>query len=120
MPTGSRRTTSREAKSAGSSSATNLSEEHPQGDQRGEDPVQPVADRGQRLRDDPLGEDVGERQAAVLEDTDGGGSSPADGTSRGGTAASEWLRACEGQAQLHPGNPGCLSCCSPVGCGVVS
>jgi hypothetical protein len=37
---------------------------HPQGNQRGEDPVQPPADGGQRVRDDL----VGERQPAVSEE----------------------------------------------------
>jgi hypothetical protein len=45
-----------------------LAEEDPQGDDRGEDPVQPSADGGQGLGDDLLGEDVGERQAAVLKE----------------------------------------------------
>jgi hypothetical protein len=44
-----------------------LPEEHPQGDERGEDPIQPLPNRGQRVRDDGVGEDVRERQAAVLE-----------------------------------------------------
>jgi hypothetical protein len=45
-----------------------LPEEHPEGDERGEDPVQPGADGSQRVRDDLVGEDVGERQPAVLEE----------------------------------------------------
>ena len=45
-----------------------LAEEDPQGDDRGEHPVQPSADGSQRLCDDLLGEDVGERQAAVLKE----------------------------------------------------
>ena len=53
---------------AGLVGAEDLAEEDPQGDQRGEDPVQPPADGGQRLGEDLLGEDVGERQAAVLEE----------------------------------------------------
>ena len=53
---------------AGVVGAEHLAEEHPQGDQRGEDPVQPPADGGQRLGEDVLGEDVGERQVAVLEE----------------------------------------------------
>ena len=48
--------------------AEHLPEEHPEGDQRGEDAVQPSADGGQRLGEDVRGEDVGERQAAVLEE----------------------------------------------------
>src|SRR5262249_2894885 len=35
---------------------------------RGEDAVQPAGDGGQRLGDELLGEDVGERQVAVLEE----------------------------------------------------
>src|SRR5262249_49813883 len=45
-----------------------LPQEDPQGDQGGKDPVQPAGDGGQRLRDDLLGEDVGERQGAVLKE----------------------------------------------------
>ena len=48
--------------------AEDLPEEHPQGDERGEDPIQPAADRGQCLRQELVGEDVGERQPAVLEE----------------------------------------------------
>ena len=48
--------------------AEDLAQEHPQRHQRGEHPVEPAADRGQRLREDVLGEDVGERQAAVLQE----------------------------------------------------
>ena len=48
--------------------AEHLPQEHPEGDQRGEHPVQPAANSGQRFGDDPLGEDVGERQIAVLEE----------------------------------------------------
>jgi hypothetical protein len=41
--------------------AEDLPEEHPQGDQRREDPVEPPADSGQGFGNDPFGEDVGER-----------------------------------------------------------
>src|SRR5262249_47929272 len=42
--------------------------EDPQGDQGRKDPVQPAGDGGQRVRNDPLGEDVSERQVTVLEE----------------------------------------------------
>jgi hypothetical protein len=45
-----------------------LAQEDPQRHQRGELPVEPGADRGPRLGDDLFGEDVGERQVAVLEE----------------------------------------------------
>jgi hypothetical protein len=45
-----------------------LSQEDPQGDQRRKDPVQPAGDGGQRLPNDLLGEDVRERQVAVLKE----------------------------------------------------
>jgi hypothetical protein len=48
--------------------AEHLPEEHPQGDERREDSIQPAADRSQRLRQELVGEHVGERQAAVLEE----------------------------------------------------
>jgi hypothetical protein len=38
-----------------------LPQEHPERDQRGEHPIQPVANGGQCLDDDVLGEDIGER-----------------------------------------------------------
>ena len=53
---------------AGVVGAEDLAEERPQGDQRGEDPVQPDADGGQRVGDDVLGEDIGERQLAILKE----------------------------------------------------
>ena len=53
---------------AGVVSAEDLPEEDPQRHERGEHPVEPGADRSQRLRDDLLGEDVGERQVTVLEE----------------------------------------------------
>jgi hypothetical protein len=53
---------------AGVVGAEHLPQEYPQGDERGEDPIQPAADGGQRVREDVLGEDVGERQPAVLEE----------------------------------------------------
>ena len=53
---------------AGVVGAEDLAQEDPQRHQRGEDPVQPAADGGQRFGDDVLGEDVGERQVAVLEE----------------------------------------------------
>ena len=53
---------------AGVVRAEDLPEEDPQGDQWGEHPVQPAAESGQRLGNDVLGEDVGKRQAAVLEE----------------------------------------------------
>jgi hypothetical protein len=34
-----------------------LAEEHPQGDEWGENPVQPVPDRGQRVGEDLVGEE---------------------------------------------------------------
>src|SRR5205814_5319459 len=45
-----------------------LAQEDPKRNPWGEDPVQPAGDGGQRLRDDLLGEDVGERQVAVLKE----------------------------------------------------
>src|SRR3982751_5797859 len=45
-----------------------LAEEPPEGDERGEDPVQPPADDGQGVRQDVLGQDVGEWQAPALEE----------------------------------------------------
>jgi hypothetical protein len=45
-----------------------LPEKDPERDQRGEDPIQPAAQRGQRLGDHLFGEDVGERQLAVVEE----------------------------------------------------
>src|SRR5262245_39001 len=53
---------------AGVVGAEDLSEEDPQRDQRGKDPVQPTADGGQGLGNDLLGEDIGERQVAVLKE----------------------------------------------------
>ena len=53
---------------AGVVGAEDLAQEDPQRHQRGEDPVQPAGDGGQRLGDDLLGEDVGERQVAVLKE----------------------------------------------------
>ena len=53
---------------AGVVGAEHLAEEHPQGDQQGEDPVKPPSDGGQRVGEDIVGEDVGERQPAVLEE----------------------------------------------------
>src|SRR5207248_11562466 len=48
--------------------AEGLPQEDPERDQRGEDPVEPAADRGQRGRDNVLGEDVGEGEVAVLQE----------------------------------------------------
>jgi hypothetical protein len=48
--------------------AEDLPEDHPQGDQRGEHPIEPPADGRHRVGDDIVGEDVGERQAAVLKE----------------------------------------------------
>src|SRR5262249_9445467 len=45
-----------------------LSEKDPERNQRGEDPVQPAAQRRQRLGNHVFGEDVGERQVTVLKD----------------------------------------------------
>ena len=41
---------------AGMVGAEDLAEEHPRGDERGEDPVQLLADGGQRVGNDPVGE----------------------------------------------------------------
>jgi hypothetical protein len=48
--------------------AEHLPEEHPHGDQWKEYPVEPPAEGGERLGDDFLGEDRGERQVAILEE----------------------------------------------------
>jgi hypothetical protein len=53
---------------AGVVGVEHLAEEDPEGDERREDPVQPPAGGGQRLGQDGLGQDVGERQAAVPEE----------------------------------------------------
>ena len=53
---------------AGGVGAEDLPQQDPQRHQRREDPVQPAADGGQRLRNDPSGEDVGEGQVAVLKE----------------------------------------------------
>ena len=53
---------------AGVVGAEDLAQEDPQGDKRGKEPVQPAGDGGQRLGDEPLGEDVGERQVGVLKE----------------------------------------------------
>jgi hypothetical protein len=45
-----------------------LAVEHPQSDDRGEQPIQPPADGGLRVGDEFPGESVGERKAAVLEE----------------------------------------------------
>jgi hypothetical protein len=45
-----------------------LPEEDPERDQRGEDPIHPTAQRGQRLCDHVFREGIGERQLAVLEE----------------------------------------------------
>ena len=81
---------------AGVVGAEDLAEEDPQGDQRGEDPVQPPADGGQGLGEDVLGEDVGERQAAVLEELPPQEGRLARGTTRGGVPHRGGLRAGEG------------------------
>ncbi len=53
---------------AGVVGAEDLPQEDPERHQRGEHPVQPAGDGDQRLRDHLLGEDVGERQVAVLKE----------------------------------------------------
>jgi hypothetical protein len=53
---------------AGVVRAEDLAQEDPERNQRGEDPVQPAGDRRQRLLDDVFGQDVGERQVAVLQE----------------------------------------------------
>ncbi len=53
---------------AGMIRTQDLPEKDPERDQWGKDPVQPAGDGGQRLRDDLLGQDVGERQVAVLQE----------------------------------------------------
>ncbi|MFO0875755.1 MAG: hypothetical protein U0840_00010, partial [Gemmataceae bacterium] len=53
---------------AGVVATEDLTEEHPKSDERGEDAIQPIADRGQRTGDNTLGEDICERQATVLEE----------------------------------------------------
>src|SRR5262249_4401511 len=45
-----------------------LTQEDPERDQRGKDAVQPAAERGQRLGDHFLRENLGERQVAVLKE----------------------------------------------------
>src|SRR5262249_955650 len=90
-----------------------LAEEHPQGDDRGEHPVEPPADGGQRSRDELLGEDVGERQAAVLEGLPPEGVHlVTKGTSvrraHGGPAWRRWM-----VANLHPPKEGSLCPCRP-------
>src|SRR5262249_46248213 len=52
---------------AGMVGAEDLSQENPECEQGGKDPVQPAAERRQRLGQNLLGENAGERQAAVLE-----------------------------------------------------
>ena len=52
----------RDGRTTGMILAQHLPEEHPEGDQRGEDPVQPVPDGGQPAGEDVIGEDVGGRQ----------------------------------------------------------
>src|SRR5262249_42480049 len=58
----------RDGGAAGVVGAEDLSEEDPERDQRGEDAGQPASDGGQRLGDGLFGEDVGERQVAVLKE----------------------------------------------------
>ena len=53
---------------AGVVGTEDLAQEDPKRNQGGEDPVQPAGESGQRLREDLLGEDVGERQVAVLKE----------------------------------------------------
>ena len=53
---------------AGVVGTEDLAQEDPKRNQWGEDPVQPAGEGGQRLRDDLLGQDVGERQVAVLKE----------------------------------------------------
>jgi hypothetical protein len=48
--------------------AEDLPRENPERHERGEHPIETDADRGQRMRDDVLGEDVGEGQVAVLQE----------------------------------------------------
>src|SRR6516165_3294424 len=52
---------------AGMVGTQDLSEKDPERYQRGEDPIQPIAQRGQRLGDHSFREDIRERQLAVLE-----------------------------------------------------
>src|SRR5205823_11793748 len=53
---------------AGMVRTQDLSEEDPERDQGGKDPVQPAGEGGQRLLQNIFGEDVGERQIAVLKE----------------------------------------------------
>ena len=75
---------------AGVVGAEDLAQEDPQRNQRGEDAVQPAGEGGQRLGDDRFGEDVGERQVAVLKEL------PSQGA--------EWIADRSGVAREHGGD----------------
>src|SRR5262249_3586727 len=55
-------------RAAGMIRTQDLPEKDPERDQRGKDPIQPTAERGQRSGDHLFGEDIGERQLAVLKE----------------------------------------------------
>src|SRR5262249_43142216 len=58
----------RDGGAAGMVGTQDLPEKDPERDQRGEDPIQPAAQRGQRLVDRFFREDIRERQLTVLEE----------------------------------------------------